>query len=234
MDNYVITIARGFGSGGKHIGQELSLRLGIPCYESQILSMASTYSGLSEGLFNKVDERLKNLNILQRLFRTPSLDFIVQPADKKFTGDLNLFNIQTKIIKELCKKQSCIIIGKCANWLLKDEENVASFYVEAPRKNCLESITNLLGVDEKEAAKLITRTDRYRADYYKYYTGGHDWTDPVAYDMTLNTARVGRDSAVDVIIDYVKRKFGDDILNKRGMSDLDEILGEVEIIKSWE
>ena len=150
MDNYVITIARGFGSGGKHIGQELSLRLGIPCYESQILSMASTYSGLSEGLFNKVDERLKNLNILQRLLRTPSLDFIVQPADKKFTGDLNLFNIQTKIIKELCKKQSCIIIGKCANWLLKDEENVASFYVEAPRKNCLESITNLLGVDEKE------------------------------------------------------------------------------------
>lgn len=230
MDNYVITIARGFGSGGKHIGQELSLRLGIPCYESQILSLASTYSGISEDLFNKVDERIRNMTMLQRLFKTPSIDFICKPSDKKFVGDSNLFNIQAKIIRELCKKQSCIIIGKCANWLLKDEPNVASFYVEAPRENCLESITNLLGVDEKEAARLITKTDRYRADYYKYYTGGHVWTDPIAYDMTLNTARVGRDKSVDVIVDYIKQKFGEDIINKKGLSEMDEILGELEIM----
>lgn len=224
MENYVITIARGFGSGGKHIGQELSMRLGIPCYESQILRLASACSGINEGLFNKVDERLMNLSYIQKLFQTPSIDFIATPSDKKFTGDQNLFNIQAKIIRELCANQSCIIIGKCANWILKDEPNVASFYVEAPRKNCLESITKLLGVDEKEAARLITKTDKYRADYYKYYTCGHTWTDPVAYDMTLNTARVGRDKSVDVIIDYLKLKFGPEVLTKKGVIDYDDYL----------
>lgn len=202
---------------------ELSNRLGIPCYESQILTLASSYSGINEDLFNKVDESVRNMSWLQRLFVTPTTDFIVQPSDKNFVSDQNLFNIQSRIIRELAKHQSCIVIGKCANWVLRECDNVASFYVEAPRKDCLESIMGLLGVDEKEAAKLIEKTDRYRADYYKYYTGGHVWTDPIAYDLTINTARVGREKSVDVIIDYLMRKFGDDILEAKGIENYEEI-----------
>lgn len=211
MDNYVITIARGFGSGGKHIGMVLSERLGIPCFESQILNMASDYSGINKDLFFQVDEKLRGHHLLNKLGHTPSHDKIIAPTEKKFVSDDNLYNIQAKIIKELAQQKSCIIIGKCANHVLKDYKNVVSVYIEAPRKACVASITNLLGVSEEEAHKMIEKTDKYRSDYYKYYTGGDYWTNPTSYDMTLNSDRIGREQCVDVIIDYLKIKFGQDV-----------------------
>ena len=107
-------------------------------------------------------------------------------------------------------RKKCIIVGKAANMVLKDFDNVISVYIEAPRKACVESITRKLGISEKEAHKLISETDKYRYDYYKYYTHGKDWRDPVAYDMTINSDRVGRDKAVDLIGQYRKIKFGED------------------------
>ena len=230
MDNYVITIARGFGSGGKHIGMALSKKLGIPCYDSQILAMASNYSGISKDLFVQVDEKLRGYHLLKRLMKTPNTDEVVQPTDKSFISDVNLYNIQAKIIRELGKNQSCIIIGKCANHVLRDYDNVVSVYVEAPRKECVESIVNLLGVTEDEANKLIYQTDRYRADYYKYYTGGENWTNPVLYDMTLNTARIGRDKCAELIVEYLKIKLGGDILDKKGTIENDKALAALNLI----
>lgn len=83
--------------------------------------------------------------------------------------------------------------------MLKDFDNVVSFYVEAPRKYCLERITKRMNVNEAEAAKLIEKTDKYRADYYEYYTNGNYWTNPVNYDMTFNMDRIGEDKCVEVI-----------------------------------
>jgi len=207
--NYVITIARGFGSGGKEIATKIGEKLGIPVYERQILSMASSYTGLSQEMFIEVDEKLRGNYVKNALakFRFPKE---VLPQSKHFHCDINLFCIQSEIIKELAKNVSCVIIGKCADHILKEYDNVGSFYIEAPRKQCLESIMKKMEVSEAEAAKLIVRTDKYRADYYKFYTGGNYWTNPVNYDLTLNTARVGREKAADVIIDYMKLKFGAD------------------------
>lgn len=193
MDNFVITIARGFGSGGKQIGLALSKQLGIPCYESQILSMASNYSGINKDLFFQVDEKLRGYHLIKRLMKSANKDDIVEPTDKSFISDVNLYNIQAKIIKELAKQQSCIIIGKCANHLLRDYENTVSVYIEAPRAFCVKNVIERLGVTEEEAHRMIYQTDRYRADYYKYYTGGETWTNPVLYDMTLNSDRMGMD-----------------------------------------
>lgn len=204
MQKYVITIARGFGSGGKEIGVKLAERLDIPCYEQQILKMASESSGINEVLFNRADERL---NFYDRLKGLP-LNYVVEPSDKRFTSNNNLFNLQSEIIKKLAGEKSFIVIGKCADYVLKDFCNVASFYIEAPRADCVASITKKMGVSEQEAHRLIARTDKYRADYYKYYTKGNYWTNPVNYDMTLNSARVGRDRCVDVMENYVKVKFG--------------------------
>ena len=207
--NYVITIARGFGSGGKEIASKIGEKLGIPVYEKQILEMASEYSGLSEEMFLRVDEKIRGSMITNALskFTFPKN---VTPQSKKFECDINLFNIQAEIIRELARKVSCVIIGKCADYVLEEFDNVGSFYIEAPRWACLDSIMRKMGVSEKEAVELITRTDKYRADYYKFYSGGNYWTNPVNYDLTLNSARVGRDKCADVIIDYMKRKFGDD------------------------
>lgn len=139
MNNYVITIARGFGSGGKEIGTKLSEQLGIPCYEKQLLDMASEYSGINRQLFAEVDEKLRGSYIRNWLRKAPS-NYVVEPSSKKFTSDVNLFNIQSEIIRELAKTESCIIIGKCADYVLQDRRNVVSVYIEAPRRDCVKSI----------------------------------------------------------------------------------------------
>ena len=205
--NHVITIARGFGSGGKYIGKELSKRLGIPCYDSTILKIASNASGINENLFHQVDERLRKNKFIKKLTQASKRDYVVGPTERQFTSDDNLYNIQREIIEKLADTQSCIIIGKCANHILRERDNVISVYIEAPRKDCVESIKNLLGVTDEEAHSMIQKTDKYRADYYEYYTRGEDWTNPVLYDMTLNSARIGRDRCVDLIIDYLNIKF---------------------------
>ena len=205
--NYVITIARGFGSGGKYIGKELSKRLGIPCYDSKILKIASNAIGINENLFHQVDERLRKNKFIKKLTQASKRDYVVGPTERQFTSDDNLYNIQREIIEKLADTQSCIIIGKCANHILRERDNVISVYIEAPRKDCVESIKNLLGVTDEEAHSMIQKTDKYRADYYEYYTRGEDWTNPVLYDMTLNSARIGRDRCVDLIIDYLNIKF---------------------------
>ncbi len=212
MKNFVITIARGYGSGGRVIGRALSKKLGIPCYDDQILKMASDLSGISKDRFVEVDEKLRGSGFLRKLSGIPSQS-IVGPASEGFISDVNLFNFQAEIIRNLANRQSCIIIGKCANHLLRDYNNVISIYIEAPRRACVKSVVELLDVTEDEANKMIYQTDKYRSDYYKYYSGGEDWTNPVLYDMTLNSDRIGRERCVELIIDYLKIKYGEDVVN---------------------
>ena len=202
MKNYVITIARGFGSGGKEIGIMLSEKLGIPCYENQILQMASDKSGISKALFVKSDEKVSGKKIAIALKKFPKITQIAQPYQKDFVSDVNLFNIQAEIIRQLASTESCIIIGKCANHILKEYDNVISVYIEAPRKACRKTVMDRLDVTAAEADQMIHQTDKYRADYYSYYSGGGYWTDPVAYDMTLNSDRIGYSQCVELIADY--------------------------------
>lgn len=206
MKKYIVTVARGFGSGGKEIALKLSDKLGIPCYERQILTMASEKSGISEEIFDEVDEKVRGHKIAKFLGSIPS-PYIVEPSSDKFTSDINLFNIQADIIRSLDQEESCIIVGKCANMILEGRQNIVSVYIEAPRQSCVDSVVKKMGVTAEEAEKLIIKTDRYRYDYYKFYTGGHDWRDPIAYDMTLNSAKMGRNRCVDLIADYVDMRF---------------------------
>lgn len=206
MKNYVITIARGFGSGGKKIGEKLAEELGIPCYERQILSMASEQSGIAEDLFVEVDEKLRGNYITSMLKKVPYTS-VVEPTEKDFVSDVNLFNIQAELIRQLAKTESFVMIGKCADYVLRDYKNVISIYIEAPREACVKSIQEKLFISEERAHQLIKKTDKYRADYYKYYTQGGTWTNPINYDMTLNSARIGRDKCVALIKDYLELKF---------------------------
>lgn len=208
MENYVITIARGFGSGGKEIATKLGERLGIPCYERQLLAMASDQSGIDEGLFVEADERLRGKYIANWLRKIPFTD-VLEPHEKDFVSDINLFNIQAELIRSLAKTESCIIVGKCADHILKDAKNVISLYIEAPRTACVKSVMNKMYISEDRANQLIHSTDRYRAQYYNYYTGGKDWTNPINYDLILNSDRIGRDNCIEVIMDYIRIKFGE-------------------------
>lgn len=209
--NYVITIARGFGSGGKDIGMRLSDKLGIPCYDRQILTMASDRSGIDESIFVETDEKLRGKYIANFLRRVP-VTGVLEPSERDFVSDVNVFNIQAELIRSLAKAESCIIIGKCADDILRNYPNVISLYIEAPRAACVKSIMDKMKVPEKRAHQLISSTDKYRAKYYSYYTGGKDWTNPTNYDLVLNSDRIGRDKCVQTIIEFIKVKFGSDVI----------------------
>ena len=126
-------------------------------------------------------------------------------------SDDRLFDFQSTIIKKLADSESCIIVGKCADYVLKDYDNVVSVYVEAPRAYCLQRVMERMDdITLEEADELITRTDKYRADYYKYYTGGNYWTNPVNYDITINNSRLGDEKSVQLILQCMRIKFGDE------------------------
>jgi cytidylate kinase len=203
MGNYVIAIARSFGSGGKAIGTKLAEKLGIPCYERQLIDMASEYSGINKQLFAEVDEKLRGSYAMKHLMKIP-YTYVVEPSDKEFTSDINLFNIQSEIIKELAETESFVVLGKCADYILRDKPNVISVFVDAPAADCIKTVMDRMQVSESRAKELVHKTDKYRADYYKYYTRGRDWKNPVNYDLTLNSSKVGWDNCVTLIEDYLK------------------------------
>lgn len=210
MDNYIITVARGFGSGGKRIAVELANQLGINCYENRILTLASQYSGYDESYFVEQDEKLKGALWVNQLAKLP-VTTTPKPVLNKFKSDIRVFDAQKHIIENLAKTESCVIVGKCADYILKDYDNVLSVYIEAPRNHCLKNILRRMDVTVDEANDLITKTDKYRAEYYKFYTGGNYWTNPVNYDITLNSYRLGDDNCVAMIKNALKVKLGIDV-----------------------
>lgn len=197
--NFVITIARGFGSGGKEIGTAVSKLYGINCYEHGILTLAAQMSGLDREQFAAVDEKIYKPNIIE------SLKDSMTPAPTKE----QLFDYQAQIIRGLASSESCVIVGKCADYILRDFDNVFSFYIEAPRRFCLDNIMRKMDVTEEEAHELISKTDKSRAEYYKYYTSGNYWTNPVNYDMTLNSEKVGKENCIKIIKNYVDMRMAE-------------------------
>ncbi|MDD6550982.1 MAG: cytidylate kinase-like family protein [Lachnospiraceae bacterium] len=209
MSPYIITIAREFGSGGKEIALQLSELLGIPCYERQLITLASDKSGIDESLFVETDEKLRGAQIANFLRKQPS-PVVVEPHEKGFISDVNLFNIMADVIRTLAQTQSCIIVGKCADVILNSYPNVISLFIEAPRHACVRSIMKKLNVSEKRAKYLCQKTDQYRARYYNFYSGGAEWKNPNNYDCILNSERIGRRQCAELIMAYAKQRFGSD------------------------
>ena len=126
--------------------------------------------------------------------------------NEKFVSDDTLFSYQKQIIKNLADTESCVIVGKCADYILAGRHDVVSVYIEAPRDFCIRRTMEHMGVTEEVAAATIKQTDTYRAEYYAYYTHGNYWTNPINYDMTLNSERVGIEECVALIKSYMKIK----------------------------
>ena len=203
MSKYVITIARGFGSGGRTIGKLLAKKLDINYYNDDLIKLASEESGINIELFGKADERVKT-NLFKRYNRSYGEKLISPDSDDFVSGD-NLFNYQAKIIRSLAEKQNCVIIGRCGNYILRDNPNVIRLYIYADEKTCIKNVTDMYGILPDEALKKIESIDKTRAAYYKYYTG-ELWNNMAHYDLCLNTSNLSFDKATDIIIDYLKNK----------------------------
>lgn len=201
MPNFVITIARGFGSGGRTIGKMLAKRLDINYYDGELIRLASEESGINVELFGKADEQVKT-NLFKRYNRSYGYK-LIPPNSSEFSSSDNLFNYQAKIIRGLAEKQDCVIIGRCSDYILQDHPNAIRLLIYADRETCIKNVTELYGVLPKEADDRIEELDRARANYYKYYTG-KNWADPGNYDLCINTTKYGFDKTVEIILSYMR------------------------------
>lgn len=204
MEKTVITIARGYGSGGRILGMKLAEKLGVHFYDRDLIRKASEESGINEALFGENDEKLKK-NPLFRIVGKHYNGQVLPPRDADFTSDKNLFNIQAKIIKDLADTESCVIIGRCADYVLKDYDHVIKLYFYAPLDDCIKRVIETYGGNETEAVKKIHKHDKYRAEYYKYYTG-RDWNDATNYDFCLNTASMSYEKLIEIVMNYINTK----------------------------
>lgn len=205
MGNVVITIARQYGSGGKTIGEMLAKELGIHCYNREIIKMASEDSGINERLFS--DEKLEGnwlakLNLTQKIYDGS----LINPESDGFTSKDNLFNYQAKIIKQLARQESCVIIGRCADFVLRNFDNVASVFVHAGPEFCMEQAMMRNSMTKREMERYIAKVDKYRGDFYRYYTG-REWQDARNYDLCLNSEKLGFEKCVEEIKSYLKIRF---------------------------
>ena len=199
MKDYIITIARGYGSGGKQIAIRLAKALGIKYYDRDLIRKASEETGINEALFNLADETYK-----KKFFRRYTTQKTVSPESSDYLSQENLFNLQAQIIKKIADSgEPAIIVGRCAHHILKDRPNVIKVYIHADHERCMENVKALNGVTDAEAEALISKFDTERAQYHKYFTNT-DWSDVRNYDICLNTSQIDFDKCVQIIISYLK------------------------------
>ncbi len=205
MEPIIITIARHYGSGGKTIGEMLAKELGVNCYNREILRMASQDSGINESLFNQVDE-VKKWAVLFRNGKAAYQDDLIPPESDDFVSNDNLFNYQARIIKRLADTESCVIIGRCADYVLREYPNVVRVFVHAPEDYCLIQAKERSAYKGRDMEKYIARIDKYRSNFYRYYTG-QVWDDARNYDLCLDSSRLGFEGCVAAIKAYTAIRF---------------------------
>ena len=168
--------------------------------------MASDLSGINEQYFFEANEKIDKGMITIASSKGAYTGKIYDEQDKMFLSNENLFNYQAKVIRSLAmdSDESCIIIGKAANYILRDFPNVLKVNVQAPMEYCVESVMRRTSKKSKEAEKMISRTNKYRSNYYKYYTG-RSWIDPREYDISINTSNMGEEKAVEFILYVLKQ-----------------------------
>ncbi|MBQ6614126.1 MAG: cytidylate kinase-like family protein [Clostridia bacterium] len=204
MDKFVITISRGCGSGGVRIGRILAERLGVDYYDSKLLRLASDDSGINEELFVNADEKLKKTSLF-KVSRKNYHGEVIPPESSDFTSSRNLFNYQSKVIRELAENENCIIIGRCSEIILKDLPHVFRVFISGSYDKCAAIEANDHGLSMKAAYEKVDKVNKYRADYQLYYTG-KEWGHPGNYDLCLSTDNFTLEQCADIIINAAKIK----------------------------
>ena len=204
MDKYIITIGRQFGSGGRSIGEKLSQKLGIPFYDKELISLAAKESGMDPDVFKDVDEKAAN-----SLLYSLSMGLYSFGSGFSAMGDLpvndKLYLLQHKIIKEIAEKENCVIVGRCADYVLRDNPNCVNIFVSSNMAFRKEQSVKKHGIDAERAEHIINKTDKSRANYYSFYSG-QKWGMAENYDLCIDSSKLSEEKIVDLIADYIKMR----------------------------
>lgn len=199
----VITIGREFGSGGHEIGMKLAEKLGIKCYDKELLQVAAKESGLCEELFASQDEKPTNSFLYSLVMDTYSLAYSNSYVDMPINH--KVFLAQFDAIKKLAAKESCVIVGRCADYALEDDPFAVSVWIKASLDERIKRIKKLYELNDSKAADLIQKTDKKRASYYNYYSS-KKWGEAKSYDLCIDSGLVGIDGAIELILKFIELK----------------------------
>ena len=199
----IYTIGREFGSNGLAVGEALAKKLGINFYDKELLQEAAKKSGFCEEILENHDEKPTNSFLYSLVMDTYSTagyataPFLDMPLNHK------VFFAQFDAIKSLAEQESCVIVGRCADYALADKPNVVNVFIRADLEDRIKNVSKRLDISNNKAKDLCHKKDKQRSSYYNYYTS-KKWGDSRSYDLCINLSKISIDDAVDMIISYKK------------------------------
>lgn len=201
MANKIYTIGREFGSGGREVGEKLAAKLGIKLYDKELLQQAAKDSGFCEEIFENHDEKPTNSFLYSLVMDTYSVSgysaapFLDMPLNHK------VFLAQFETIKKIAEKESCVIVGRCADYALSDNPDCINVFIHADLDVRIKNVSRNLNITENKARDIINKTDKQRASYYNYYTS-KKWGDSKSYNLSLDAGKLGTDNCVEMILKF--------------------------------
>lgn len=199
QQNMVITIAREYGSGGHLLGEMLAKELGLKLYDKEFIHMAAQRSGMNEQYIAHNEQSIPSFWLKCILSKNSE-----QPLESSLSSDDVLFVAESKIVQELAEKEPCIIVGRCADYILKDNPKAIKIFCYSDEASAIKRCTEEYGLKKEEAGKEIRTVNRNRIHHYEYYTG-EKWGEPHHYHLMLNTGSIGLDTACQLIKDIYKK-----------------------------
>lgn len=201
MKKFIITIGRQYGCGAHEIVTKLSEKLGVSYYDKEIIKRAAKESGFDENLFKFYDER-PTTSFLYNI----SADGFSAVGSPSLTLEDRVVQYQFDAIRKVADEESCIIVGRCSDYILKDTPGVVRVFIHGDDEYRINRVTKLYGLSQKDAVKEIKNIDKKRAKFHNFYSD-EKWGDSFAYDLCINVSKTGLDGAVDLIEYYIRKNF---------------------------
>ncbi|MCI9194975.1 MAG: cytidylate kinase-like family protein [Angelakisella sp.] len=201
-ENLIITISRQYGSGGREIGRRLAERLGIPYYDKELIILAAERSGYARSLFEEADQKASNSMIFSLMRAGSMVNSYDLPLNDK------IYLIQSGVIQQVARQGSCVIVGRCADYVLQDRFPCVNVFIHAALQKRMDRAVKVYGLSPDDVQSVLLKTDKRRETYYNYYTG-RKFGDARNYTLSLDSLGVGIENAVRVMADYVESWDGD-------------------------
>lgn len=200
-NNTIITIGRQYGSAGREIGRLVADELGIKCYDKELLKKAAKESGLCEEIFENHDEKPTNSFLYSLVMDTYSMSYNTSPfVDMPLNHKVFLAQFDT--IKKIADSESCVMVGRCADYALSDYPNCISLFIYADMDSRIRRIAGIYSLTDAKAKEIILKTDKSRESYYNYYSSKR-WGQASSYDLCINSSKLGIQGTKELILEYV-------------------------------
>ena len=200
---FIINIGRQLGSGGRSIADILARHYGITAYDRKLIELAAKESGLSQEFFENADEK-KWHGFFHSIFSNRAAANALGNNDSYLSNDA-LFKVQSDIIRDLAERESCIFIGRCADYILRDHPHCINLFFTANLEDRIARMVGEKGITPEQAQELIEKTDRRRAAYYNYYSG-KTWGAAESYDLCINTSHLGHEGTAEMLKEFIDKK----------------------------